>query len=59
MGWQPGGAGVCRVSSECRPPDTQAAVFWGFHSAAVRPNNEDQEGKAEAPGPGERSQVQD
>lgn len=34
-------------------------MFWGFLSAAVRPNNEDQEGKAEAPGPGGRSQVQD
>lgn len=51
--------GLCRGSSECCPPATRAAVFWGFHSAAVRPNNEDQEGKAEAPGPGGRSQVQD
>ena len=37
----------------------QAAVFRGFHSAAVRRNNEDQEGKSEAPGPGGRRQVQD
>lgn len=49
------GCGGGRVQGLCGRPGplltaviraTQAAVFWDFHSAAVRQNNEDQEEKA-------------
>lgn len=44
-----GGGGVCRASvgTKASPdlPAIQAAVFWGFYSAAVRQHNEDQEEK--------------